>query len=174
LHVIAVPTVSSATARVNPISAVLVVCSGGALAILHRTGLLRRILGVDIRDLVMPSLFISLFLSIQSALAVYLGHAIGAGRLPAIPDLLVALAYLLAWLAGLVVPGAPGGLGVREGVLVFLLGGVSGEAFAVALAVAMRFVSTTGEAIFALVGFPLYHFGPKRLKRHDAVDNQPE
>ena len=152
----------------------MVACGGGGLALLHKTDLLRRGLGVGVRSLAIPGLFVSLFLAGQCVLAVYLGHAIGTGRSPAVPDLLVAMAYLLAWLAGLVVPGSPGGLGVREGVLVLLLGGVTGEAFALALAVAMRFVSTAGDAMFALVGYPLYCFGQKRLTRHEPANRQPE
>jgi uncharacterized membrane protein YbhN (UPF0104 family) len=139
---------------------IAIVCVGGALAVLHKTGLLKRMLRISVRDLALPSLCISLFLAAQSLIALYLGHAIGESRPQVVPGLQIAVAYLLAWLAGLVVPGAPGGLGVREGVLLLLLGGTTGEAFALTLAVAMRFVSTVGDAIFALVGYPLSRFGP--------------
>jgi uncharacterized membrane protein YbhN (UPF0104 family) len=142
------------------IVAIIVACGAGAIAFFHKTALLK-LLGIGVRDMALPALFISLFLAGQSLLAVFLGHAIGVGRLAPTPDSFVAAAYLLAWLAGLVVPGAPGGLGVREGVLVLLFRGVTGEAFALALAVAMRFATTGGDAIFAMLGYGLSHVGRK-------------
>jgi uncharacterized membrane protein YbhN (UPF0104 family) len=154
---------------------VLITILGGAaaLAILARTGLLRRMLGVDVYGLAVPAVSISLFFAGQCLLAVYLGHAVGSGRSPAAPGLLIAAAYQLAWLAGLVVPGAPGGLGVREGVLVLLLGGVTGEAFALALAAVMRFVSTAGDAIFAGVGYPLLRRARELRERQQPADHSP-
>lgn len=57
-------------------------------------------------------------------------------------------AYVLAWLAGLVTPGAPAGLGVRELVLLFLLNGVVGEADLLLAVVLGRVVTVCGDALF--------------------------
>lgn len=66
-------------------------------------------------------------------------------------------AYVLAWLAGLVTPGAPAGLGVRELVLLFLLNGVIGEADLLLAAVLGRVVTVCGDVgFFAVVS--LIHF----------------
>ncbi len=57
-----------------------------------------------------------------------------------------------AWLAGFIVPGAPGGLGVRETILIAGLstaGLPAAEATAVALG--YRFVTTVGDALVAMV-----------------------
>lgn len=63
------------------------------------------------------------------------------------PTLLVG-AYVVAWLAGLLTPGAPAGLGVREAVLLFLLGQGPG-APAVLLAVLLaRAITVTGDLLF--------------------------
>ncbi|MDR6901442.1 YbhN family protein [Rhizobium miluonense] len=57
-----------------------------------------------------------------------------------------------AWLVGFVVPGAPGGLGVRETVLIAGLS-IAGLPAAEATAVALgyRFVTTVGDALVAMV-----------------------
>ena len=59
----------------------------------------------------------------------------------------------LAWIAGYVTPGAPGGLGLREAVLVLGLGPVLGETEAIAIAFAYRFVTVGADAVLAGVGF---------------------
>ena len=60
-------------------------------------------------------------------------------------------AFALAWTAGLVIPGAPAGLGVFELVLVLWLGGiVQEEAALLATALSYRVVSTMGDALAAI------------------------
>ncbi|OEO28441.1 hypothetical protein VW23_004800 [Devosia insulae DS-56] len=57
-----------------------------------------------------------------------------------------------AWLVGFLVPGAPGGLGVRDAVLIAGLtaAGVPG---ATAIALGHRLITTLGDALFAFAGF---------------------
>jgi hypothetical protein len=55
---------------------------------------------------------------------------------------------VLSWLVGNVTPGAPGGIGVREAALVILLGPILGEAVALAVALALRLVTTAGELLY--------------------------
>ncbi len=57
-----------------------------------------------------------------------------------------------AWLAGYVVPGAPGGLGVRELVLMLGLTPLVGEAPAALYAVAFRVVTVAGDGLLSLTG----------------------
>lgn len=75
------------------------------------------------------------------------------------PDLLPFAAWCgwlaLAWIAGYVTPGAPGGLGLREAVLVLGLGPVLGETEAIAIAFAYRLVTVGADAVLAGVGFVL-------------------
>ena len=59
-------------------------------------------------------------------------------------------AYILAWLVGLVTPGAPAGLGVRELALLLLLDGAVGEAELVQAVVLARLVSALGDGYFFL------------------------
>jgi uncharacterized membrane protein YbhN (UPF0104 family) len=60
--------------------------------------------------------------------------------------------FCLAWLAGLVVIFAPGGLGVREAVIVALLRGRIGTADALLLAATSRIVLTTMDVIGGVLG----------------------
>lgn len=55
--------------------------------------------------------------------------------------------YMLAWVVGFVVPGAPGGIGVREAVLVLLLGPLVGKEVTLSAALIHRLVSIIGDTI---------------------------
>ena len=58
--------------------------------------------------------------------------------------------FALAWTAGLVVPGAPGGLGVFEAVLLLRLAAVVPEAPLLAVVISYRLVSALADLIGAL------------------------
>jgi uncharacterized membrane protein YbhN (UPF0104 family) len=57
-------------------------------------------------------------------------------------------AYALAWLAGFVMPGAPAGIGIREAVLILLLGGTVSEGGLLTAVVLSRAVTATGDMLF--------------------------
>jgi hypothetical protein len=59
-------------------------------------------------------------------------------------------AYVVAWLAGLATPGAPAGIGVRELLLLFLLGGRVPEAELLVAVVLGRIVTVGGDLAFFL------------------------
>ena len=59
--------------------------------------------------------------------------------------------FSLAWTVGLVVPGAPGGLGVFEAVLLLRLGGLLGAAPLLAVALSYRLVATLAAVLGALL-----------------------
>ena len=119
-----------------------VVCAGAVVLALAATrlvagALIARVLGAHLLFLLAAAL---IFLWLLGLLAPH-------------PDRLAALlpicgAYTAAWLAGFATPGAPAGLGVRELVLLFLLGGqVEEETLLVAVALA-RVVTVLGDALF--------------------------
>ena len=60
-------------------------------------------------------------------------------------------AFALAWTVGLVVPGAPGGLGVFEAVLLLRLGGVLATPPLLAVALSYRLVATLADLLAALL-----------------------
>ncbi|MEF3074311.1 hypothetical protein V2P20_04675 [Methylobacter sp. Wu1] len=62
--------------------------------------------------------------------------------------------YVIAWLAGLVTPGAPAGVGVRELVLLFLLKGMMSESDLLLAIVLGRMITVAGDLLyFTLSGF---------------------
>lgn len=73
---------------------------------------------------------------------------------------LLVMAYVASWVLGLVTPGAPAGLGVREGVLIMLLQGVPDHAVLGVAVVLSRCMSVLADLayfgalqVWALVGF---------------------
>jgi hypothetical protein len=69
--------------------------------------------------------------------------------------------YGFAWLVGFLTPMAPGGMGVREGVLALSLAPHYGLGVAVSLAIALRLVHTAGDLLASLLIELTY-----RLRRH--------
>lgn len=57
-------------------------------------------------------------------------------------------AYVLAWLAGLVTPGAPAGLGVREAVTLFLLNSIVSPGDLLLAIVLSRIITLLGDLMF--------------------------
>lgn len=68
------------------------------------------------------------------------------------------LMFTSAWIAGYLLPGAPGGLGVREALVVALLGSVVGTGTAIGLSVTMRLATVLGDGLAFLVGMGLKLF----------------
>lgn len=62
-------------------------------------------------------------------------------------------AYSLSWIAGCVVVGAPGGIGVKEATLIFLLQDVVSADAALLSAVIFRFITTIGDFVGVLLSF---------------------
>lgn len=85
---------------------------------------------------------------------------LGAVTLPAGTSLAhFAALFLLAWLAGFVVPVAPGGIGIREAALLALAGTGLPAAALMATTLALRASSITGD-----LGYGLFTLGrPKKL-----------
>lgn len=63
--------------------------------------------------------------------------------------------YALVWLLGFVLPGAPGGIGVREALIVLVFSGMYGSGAAAAMAVIMRIISVLGDLAAFGVGMLL-------------------
>ncbi len=55
--------------------------------------------------------------------------------------------FCLSWVAGFVVPGAPGGLGIREAVIVATLSAPAGEGAALAAALLLRVITVGGDLL---------------------------
>lgn len=68
------------------------------------------------------------------------------------PDRVAAL-FMLAWVAGLLVPVAPGGVGVRESALLVLSAPYADPASLAAFAILTRLVTMAGDALFGLAAY---------------------
>jgi glycosyltransferase 2 family protein len=89
------------------------------------------------------------FLAISGTLFVGLLNLFVSNQtIDSLPLVSVCGAYIIAWLAGLVTPGAPAGIGVRELVLLFLLKGLVGEADLLLAVVVGRVITTCGDFLF--------------------------
>lgn len=74
----------------------------------------------------------------------------------------VASANVLAWLAGYIVPGSPGGIGIKEVVLVLLIGTEYAKGAVTLAAVLLRICGIVGDVLSYLMTLCLELFAAKR------------
>lgn len=75
---------------------------------------------------------------------------IGVSLLTPSIALMFCSAFVVAWLAGLITPGAPAGVGVRELILVMLLKGLVPESELLLAVLLSRIVTVAGDVCFFL------------------------
>ncbi len=81
-----------------------------------------------------------------------------AGTLDASNYLLVGAAFVVAWVIGLLTPGAPAGIGIRELILVFLLTGLVGESNLLVAVLLSRIVTVVGDIVFFMYASRIHAF----------------
>jgi hypothetical protein len=62
-------------------------------------------------------------------------------------------AFAIAWVAGFLTPGAPAGLGIREAILLKLLGHFYGVGVAAGIALSLRVITTIADALVFVLAF---------------------
>jgi uncharacterized membrane protein YbhN (UPF0104 family) len=92
-----------------------------------------------------------LFLGVSGLIFATCFHVAGGGFTTAVTPA-VAGAYVVAWLAGLLTPGSPAGLGMREAALLFLLGGLVPDPVVLLAIVISRVVTVLGDFGFWVIG----------------------
>jgi len=102
-----------------------------------------------------------LFMLILGSLFAAIGYLLGLSGGP----ILIAAA-IVAWIVGYLAPGIPGGLGVREAVLIALLSGHGAPDTVVLASALLRLVTTSGEVICFLAGFGVARLvrGPDKVR----------
>jgi len=106
------------------------------------------------RNLAWALLWQAGFLVVSGSVFVCILAVVAPEHLVSLPVSLLCGAYVIAWLAGLVTPGAPAGIGVREAVLLFLLGNVLPHADLLLAVLIGRMVTVFGDTIyFAISSF---------------------
>lgn len=111
---------------------------------------------------------------------VFIGIGLTAMAHVVLPDMthdlaLLCASFALAWVAGFFTPGAPAGLGVREGLMLIILGASYASADALFIVIAFRFATMLGDALLFLAGYALLlgsrrraHAGTRqRFRFHD-------
>ena len=94
-------------------------------------------------------LYVLFFLLSAFAFTTLCGYTLTADSQPSL--LIVLGVYPLAWVAGYVTPGAPGGIGIRESLIVAGLAPYTGEAPALVAAITFRIASFMGELLYFLI-----------------------
>jgi len=116
-----------------------------------RPGPLRKILGDAAVNTPSPGALVNclllyvlcfLFMGIASDLLVRGLFAVKESRI-----FLLTGTFAVAWVAGFLTPGAPAGLGIREAILLEVLGPIYGPGVAVGLAVFLRAVTTLADGL---------------------------
>lgn len=95
-----------------------------------------------------PQLFVLYSLTMVVP-GLFLGAFLGMLGVTVTPTLLLRLfsAYMISWVAGYVVIGSPGGIGVRESIMVLLIGSSVGSDVAVLGALLLRLSSVLGDGL---------------------------
>lgn len=92
-----------------------------------------------------------LFLAVSAGVFTALIYVISGGEGLSVENhLMIGGAYIVAWLVGLVTPGAPAGVGVREMILLLLLKGMVTETDLLTTVLLSRAVTVVGDIVFFL------------------------
>ncbi len=124
-----------------------------AATLLRRYGLLKPLARLGLRSVLLVLLIhLVAFAVLGVSLQLVTGIAATAAAAPLSLSMVV---FAAAWVAGLITPGAPGGLGVRESVITLGLGVVIGEPAALTAALLHRGVSVAGDVVAFGIGCAL-------------------
>ncbi len=97
-------------------------------------------------------IYILIFIILGIILSLFIHH-FGAIQLTLNDYLQIILYYAIAWITGLVVIGAPGGIGIRESILVLLLSPFYGKSIILLAALLHRIIFLLGEFLAFGLGF---------------------
>ncbi len=103
-----------------------------------------------------------IFLSITGLIFAGMVHLITPEQVDLPPLSVVVGSYVIAWLVGLVTPGAPAGIGVREAVVIFLLGSMVPEAYFLMAVLLCRVVTVSGDVVVFMMTKSAHYYISKR------------
>ncbi len=110
------------------------------------------LLGIFGRHVAYSFLWQILFMLVSSVIFIALILMMSGGEGLTVWNLLtIGGAYIAAWLVGLVTPGAPAGVGIRELILLFMLNSVVGEKDLLMAVLLGRLVTVGGDLLFFAV-----------------------
>jgi hypothetical protein len=119
------------------------------IPVLQKMNLVGVTLGDTYRGLLGTWLIYLAFFALAGGILFRVIYSVNGGW-TSVPFLVALSAYAVSWLAGTVTPGAPGGVGVREAVLILMLSNFLGEPMSVLVALVSRLVTIFGDIYFYL------------------------
>jgi len=106
------------------------------------------------REVAVSFFMVTLFLALSGVIfAALLALIDGGSEMRTQNWLLIGGAYIIAWFAGFITPGAPAGLGIREMVLLLLLKGVVVETDLLMAVLSGRLITVAGDFTFFVCSF---------------------
>lgn len=79
--------------------------------------------------------------------------------------------YAIAWLVGFITPGSPGGLGIREAMLILLLTTYVGESRALIISLLFRIISVVGDLLFFAITYIMQLIKEREIKKAEKSFN---
>lgn len=104
---------------------------------------------------IMLSILINIIVWFLYGLSIYIVYSLLWSDLPPVSVFSFSWGYAAAWMAGYLVPGSPGGLGVREAVLYAIFATTIGQGVAATLFILMRLNSIAADVATYLMTIPL-------------------
>lgn len=137
------------------IAAITFLIAGGVYTIVHREKVKNLISKIEVKRLLITVLITMLYYSIVLVLLGAIMVLLYGYLDKSIPNWKVAaqiiVGYVIAWVVGFIVPGASGGIGVREMVLTLLLESVVGKSGILTLSVVHRLITIIGDLLVYLI-----------------------
>lgn len=100
------------------------------------------------RHIASAGLWLLIFLTISGGVFISIFFLVAQNDSSIPPLSVLCGVYIVAWLAGLITPGSPAGIGIREAALIFLLGSLVAQADLLLAVLLSRGVTLTGDLIF--------------------------
>ncbi len=142
-------------AVLSPLPLAVVLLTSGAIAAFVLRARLRRIY-VPPPGLPQLGIPLAFHLATFPLLGLSLWATAGAVVPDGGPDLVTCvLVFAVAWVAGFIVPGAPGGIGIRDSIIVLGLAASVGDGSGLAIALLHRAVSVAGDVATFGIGWTL-------------------
>lgn len=146
-------------------TAILAVLSAGMLALAAYLKWKR----YSISIVLAPTLFLALSFTLSGLSFASLLASIGATSSTAT---VIAL-FVVAWVIGFVVPGAPAGIGIREAILIGFLAPQIGSGPALACSLLHRVLTAGVDAAVAIFGYAWLHLSKKKKSANDVSSGLP-
>ncbi len=134
----------------------LLICFIAFIFLIKKVNVKEVLSGYKVTDFIMTFMLAVIGVSVALMLNAIGMALVWMSMKDSMPDLdglrVVVSSYSAAWVCGFVIPGAPGGIGVREAILTLLLEGMIDGPILVFLIIAHRIVTIIGDfSVFAMV-----------------------